>query len=262
MAVAAPAARRSGVTAAPPEHGPLRSIALHLGSGLAMLGVYLATAPWLMGLGFPPLFASLVTIPVILVPWMLGYLAWQGRRRTGRWDVMAAVEYRQPLSRARLVLLAMPVLAWGAVVFAVSGQFVAPVVADALFAWAPEWFLAPAELDEMAAMATLPLFVFLASLLVFAGVVAPWVEELYFRGHLLPAVGRWGAWAPVTTVALFTLYHFESSWESPGRFLVVLPMTWVVWRTRSVRFGIAVHVVLNTLAAIAVTVAVLLARAG
>jgi membrane protease YdiL (CAAX protease family) len=88
------------------------------------------------------------------------------------------------------------------------------------------------------------------------------VEELYFRGHLLPAVDRYGAWAPVLTVALFTLYHFESPWESPGRFLLVLPMAWVLWRKRSVRFGVVVHVALNTLSALGLTCAVLAARGG
>ncbi len=249
-------------TPEPPRHGVLRSVALHLGPGLAMLAFYLAAAPWLMGLGFPPLFASLATIPVILVPWMLGYLAWQGRRRTGRWDVSAAVYYREPMSAGRMTLLAVPVIAWGAVVFVLTGSYLEPVLAEALLAWLPEWFLNPVELDQLVAMPTVPLLIFLGCLLVFAGVVAPWVEELYFRGHLLPAVARWGAWAPVLTVAMFTLYHFESPSENPGRFLVVLPMAWVVWRTRSVRFGIVVHVLLNTLSAIGVTVAVLMARGG
>lgn len=48
--------------------------------------------------GFPPLFASLVSIPVILVPWMLGYLAWEDKRRTGRFRVIAAVIYRERLA--------------------------------------------------------------------------------------------------------------------------------------------------------------------
>jgi uncharacterized protein len=63
-------------------------------------------------------------------------------------------------------------------------------------------------------------------------------------------------------VALFTLYHFESPWENPARFLVVLPMASVVWARRSVRFGVVIHVLLNTLSALAVTVAVLAARSS
>jgi membrane protease YdiL (CAAX protease family) len=61
-------------------------------------------------------------------------------------------------------------------------------------------------------------------------------------------------------VALFTLYHFESPWEGPVRFAVVLPMAWAVWKLRSVRLGIVVHVALNTLSAIALALAVMGAR--
>jgi membrane protease YdiL (CAAX protease family) len=43
--------------------------------------------------------------------------------------------------------------------------------------------------------------------LVLSGVVAPVVEEMYFRGYLLPRLSRLGRWAPVLNVTLFALYH-------------------------------------------------------
>lgn len=245
-----------------PEHSLFRSAALHLGPGAVMVVFYVVTAPWFMSLGFPPLFASLVTIPVILVPWMLGYLAWEGKRRTGQFKILAAVFYRERLAPRHYVIFGAPVILWSALVFMVSEQLVAPVLIDRFLSWLPAWFLNPAEFDHIVAMPTGPLLIFLGSLLVFAGVLAPVVEELYFRGHLLPAVERFGFWAPVITVALFTVYHFESPWENPGRFLVVLPMTFVVWHTRSVAFGVAAHVVLNTLSALALILAVFSARAS
>jgi uncharacterized protein len=88
----------------------------------------------------------------------------------------------------------------------------------------------------------------------------PTVEELYYRGHLMPALGRFGAWAPVIGVALFTLYHFESPWDGPARFAVVLPLAYAVRALTSVHVAIVVHVALNTLAAIALAAAVLAAR--
>jgi hypothetical protein len=44
----------------------------------------------------------------------------------------------------------------------------------------------------------------------------------------MPGLGRFGAWAPVAGVALFTLYHLESPWEGTVCFAVVLPMAWAV----------------------------------
>jgi uncharacterized protein len=246
----------------PPRHGVAKSAALHVAPGVVMLLFYVTTAPWFMAVGFPALFASLMTIPLILVPWMLGYLAWEGKRRTGRFRISAAVFYRERLTARRYLAFGAPVVLWGALVFVLSEQLVAPTLVEGLRPWLPQWFLEPADFDDLVAMPTGLLLAFLGSLILFAGVVAPLVEELYFRGHLLPAVDRYGPWAPVLTVALFTLYHFESPWENPARFLVVLPMAWVVWRTRSVRFGIVVHVLLNTISALALTVAVFAARAG
>lgn len=227
-----------------------------------MLAFYLATAPWFMDRGFPALFASLMSIPVILVPWMLGYLAWDAWRRTGKLDLLASVFFRERLSPRQMLGFGLPVILWGGMAFALSAQVVEPLLLERVFGWLPAWFTNPADFDEIVAMPLGPLLVFLGSLVVFAGVVAPVVEELYFRGHLLPAVHRYGAWAPVITVALFALYHFESPWENVGRFLVVLPMAWVVWRTRSVRFGVVIHAALNTLSALALTYAVFAARGG
>jgi AcrR family transcriptional regulator len=47
------------------------------------------------------------------------------------------------------------------------------------------------------------------------------VEELYFRGYLLPRISRFGGWAPVINCCLFALYHFWQPFNLPsllGRF--------------------------------------------
>lgn len=62
--------------------------------------------------------------------------------------------------------------------------------------------------------------------LTFNGVVGPVVEELYFRGHLLPRIDRYGRWAPVLNTVLFSLYHFWTPWQNPAHILGILPMTW------------------------------------
>jgi uncharacterized protein len=227
-----------------------------------MLLFYLAAAPWVIRMGYPPLFAGLLTIPLILVPWMLGYLAREAKQRTGGYRVLSAVSYREALPWGKYLVLGVPVVLWGALIFAITGAVVEPALVGGIFSWLPDWFLNPADFEQIVAMPIVPLWIFLGSLLVFAGIVAPVVEELYFRGNLLPAVDRYGVWAPVFTVALFTLYHFESPWENPGRFLVVLPMAWVVWYKRSVWFGLAVHVALNTISALGLTYAVFAARRG
>ena len=94
----------------------------------------------------------------------------------------------------------------------------------------------------------------------FAG---PFVEELYFRGFLLPGMERYAkSWAWVLNVVLFSLYHFFSPWENPGRIIALLPLVFWVWRTRNIRFSIFTHILLNTGGAVMMLIAIFSAPAA
>jgi uncharacterized protein len=244
----------------PAQHGLARSAMLHLLPGVLSLLFYILAAPAVRAWGFPPLFASILTIPLVIVPFMLGWLSLEARRTTGSRSPLAVVHYRERVPPWRMAAWSAALIVWGAVVFGAAQAAEISEPLRAAMAALPAWFLHPAEFDAIVAMDTPQLVIFLASMVLLVGIVAPTVEELYFRGCLMPALGRMGPWAPVVGVALFTLYHFESPWEAPARFAVVLPMAWAVWKLRSVRLGIIVHVALNTLSAIALTLAVLAAR--
>ncbi len=77
-------------------------------------------------------------------------------------------------------------------------------------------------------------------------VAVPWVEEFYFRGYLLPRMGRFGRWAPLVNTALFSLYHVWLPWEFFGRLAALLPAMYVVWCKRGLAVSVWVHVLLNS----------------
>lgn len=80
------------------------------------------------------------------------------------------------------------------------------------------------------------------------------VEELYYRGYLLPRVSRLGKWAPLINTVLFSLYHFTSLWQNPSRIIAFLPMVYAVWWKRNIYLGILVHcalIVFNSLGILA-----------
>jgi hypothetical protein len=89
------------------------------------------------------------------------------------------------------------------------------------------------------------------------GIVGPVVEELYFRGHLLPRIDRLGRWAPVLNAVLFSVYHFWTPWQNLGRILGLLPWVYAVWWTRSVYLSIIVHVAVNMTSVLLLLAAVL-----
>ncbi len=76
-------------------------------------------------------------------------------------------------------------------------------------------------------------------------VVGPVVEEVYFRGYLLPRLSRFGAWAPLINTVLFSLYHFFTPWQNVGRILGLLPMVYAAWWKRSIYVSMGAHVLGN-----------------
>jgi membrane protease YdiL (CAAX protease family) len=100
---------------------------------------------------------------------------------------------------------------------------------------------------------TLVLFV---ALNVFAG---PMVEELYFRGYLLPRMSRFGRAAPLLNAVLFSLYHFWAPWQFLSRVAGVTPFAYGVWWKRNVYLGMTIHVLLNGIGT-ATVVALILGR--
>ncbi len=82
------------------------------------------------------------------------------------------------------------------------------------------------------------------------GLVGPIVEELYFRGYLLPGIARYGGWAPVLNTILFALYHFWTPWQLLARFVGLLPLVYTVFRRRNIYLAMIVHCSLNTIGAI------------
>ena len=77
------------------------------------------------------------------------------------------------------------------------------------------------------------------------GFLAPYIEELNFRGYLLPRINSWGKSAFFVNAVLFSLYHFWQPYIYLTLILSLLPMTYLVWKTRDLRLSILTHSLLN-----------------
>jgi membrane protease YdiL (CAAX protease family) len=86
-------------------------------------------------------------------------------------------------------------------------------------------------------------------------VVAPFAEELFFRGALTGALAqRLGALTPVVTGAIFGAVHLELR-AFPALFILGVLLGWLYMRTRSLLPGMAVHAANNLLALLAALLA-------
>jgi membrane protease YdiL (CAAX protease family) len=93
--------------------------------------------------------------------------------------------------------------------------------------------------------------------LIFNGFLGPIVEEIYFRGYLLPRMGKLGKFAPFVNVLIFSIYHFHMPWQNITRIVAITPMAYSVWKFKDIRIGMVVHCLLNTFGNVAIIMTLL-----
>jgi membrane protease YdiL (CAAX protease family) len=154
---------------------------------------------------------------------------------------------REPVPARQVALLIVGLFVWCALAFSLLSRL-DRFIAQALFAWFPAWAQPQNALGDPAqySRGALALTLFLG--LALNGVAGPAVEELYFRGYLLPRLpaARW--WAPAINSVLFSLYHFFSPWQNVTRLLALLPLIYAVAWKRNLAIGLWTHCLLNTAA--------------
>jgi hypothetical protein len=224
-------------------------VLLHLVPGALVAGAFVAFAPIAANVGFPPIAALLAAIALVLVPFELGVVVWAGRGKGG--GLAAALSYRRPMRR-RTWLWLVPVLIGAAFVGFGLHAAIEPGLIASLFAWVPDWFVRPIDPERVGEYSAGAWYLTLAALFVLNGLVGPIVEELYFRGYLLPRMHGLGRWAPLVNVSLFSLYHFWSPWQVVARILAIGPMAYAVQWKRNIYLGMVVHCALNIISVVSV----------
>lgn len=222
------------------------SILLHLLPGVALTVFIVLAAPVVVSLGFPVVFALFVGIGLVIVPIELGILLVHARRTTGTFRLHETVVYRERLPAKRLWPIAVGSFLWFTAFLVLATTVLDDWIASRFFAWVPEQILQFSQVADagepvaMWALATLVVVAF-----VFNGVVGPVVEELYFRGFLLPRIDLYGRMAPVINTVLFSIYHFWTPWQNLTRIVGFLPLSWAAWRFRSTQVSMVAHVTIN-----------------
>jgi membrane protease YdiL (CAAX protease family) len=226
------------------QHALPLSILLHLLPGAIVTLCYILLVPPLLAMGINNLITLNLLALTVLVPIELGILYRAGLLQNGKASLKGIVLYREKLPAWQLIVLALITLFWIGLVSLTLTKVFDPLIQKNLFGWLPAWF----PLDtNFSAMPRGSLIATLATSLVCTSWLGPVVEELYFRGFLLPRLSRFGAWAPVINGILFTLYHFFTPWAFVERVIMVIPMAWLVQKKRNIFITIIAHLLLNTL---------------
>ena len=189
-----------------------------------------------------------LSILITLIPVQLGILFYEGKKLNGKLSLKGVISFTKKSSLKSYLLFVPLLLVYAIVMFVLVSPLLTPSITEALFAWYPQEYNLqnlwsnPGDLSGYQGI-----FLLLGLFILINGVLGPFVEELYFRGYLLPRMnGCAGRWAPALNIALFSLYHFFSPWENPIRIIAFLPWGYLVWNKRDIRFSILVHVLMNT----------------
>jgi membrane protease YdiL (CAAX protease family) len=236
----------------PDQHTLGRSVLLHLLPGALILVAYLALYPLTATLGLPSLTALLLAVVIAGIPSQLGHLLYRGYRRNGRLSLDGVVVFRRRSPLWQYLVLVPLGIVWS---FGWYGAL-APLsdwLTRVVFGWAPVWFLRA----DLATSDGAILIGTLVALLILNGFVGPIVEELYFRGYLLPRLAHYGKGAPWINLTLFALYHLWQPWLYPTVFVALASLVFPVWWTRNWRIGVYIHCALNLIGG-ALTAALLL----
>jgi len=230
----------------PSQHTLLQSFLLHITPGVLATVAFILFKPMLDSVGYPPLLAFLLAILLIDLPVLLGIMFYEGNKLNGRFSLNGVVLYREKVSWGMFTLVFIGAFI---VVFLLI-MLITPInifLTERLFSGLPKWLFLE-EQSQYLSYAKSVLVITFTFQLVLTGIILPWVEELYFRGYLLPRISRYGSWAPIIGGLFFGLYH---SWQLFGYltvFLLGTALSYIVMWKRDIRLSISLHVFANTFA--------------
>ena len=223
-----------------PQHPLLTSITLHLLPGVMFLAFWFLVAPVVQRWRLPAIFAGSFAVLFGQLPLVLGILLYQNRMQTGRFSLRDVIAYRRPVPLWQYLIFVPLLCIW---YFQASSIWTS--LQQDLFTGLPWWLENPLPFIDQSPHSSLLTKTALGLALISSGIVAPIIEELYFRGFLLPRIDRLGAWAVLLNVSLFALHHLWTPLVNPGRILAWLPIIFIVWRKQNIYIGLYVHLITN-----------------
>ena len=225
------------------EHSLLKSAILHLLPGLLGGACYFAFAPIVKANGFPSIMAMILAGIFVLIPFESGFLLFQ-KRVTGQNLFNGVIRYFNRIPAWQYVVLIPAVLVLTGLLFKAFG-FTSGFL-KTFFSWLPSDMFFDMGLDgeynKSKLIITYSLFLILVVL------ILPTIEELYFRGYLLPRMpSRLKGWTEIIHSGFFASYHTWTPWMFIVRTFGVLPLVYAVKRKENIFIGIVVHCLLNSI---------------
>lgn len=213
-------------------------ITIGLSPGVAMTSVAIIFASPLIGFNFNVLLSVMLGFLLGKIPVCLGILGFTARKENKKVKDLVLYNYKTPTKKL-LVSIGVPLI-----IAIIAFVFLVPIEAKLwgnVFDFIPDWF----RLDKLNFSDINYLKITLIVTIIVNGFIGPIVEEIYFRGYLLPRMSAFGKFAPLVNTIIFSLYHFFTPWQNFTRIIGITPMVYSVWLNKNYKIGSFVHCILN-----------------
>ena len=226
------------------ELSKIKTIIFHLYPGIFITLGFIVLAPFFMRYGFPPQFGSLIAIAVVAVPLLLLHLR-SVKKQEGKDRITDINGLTNKLPTSRLILYSFGLVVFAFVIWGAT-QPLDAIITKKILSWLPLWY----TVQDFSGYPKDKIIITLILNLTLNGFLAPYVEELYFRGYLLARMQSFGKYAFAVNTILFSLYHLWQPYVYLTLILSLMPIMWLVWKTKDLRLAILTHSLLNLVGAL------------
>ena len=217
---------------------------LYMGIPITIAYVFLSKTI-VLDFEFPGLTAFLLVELLVLAPIGLAHLFRKGKKINGDYSLKNVVLFKEKLSIRQY--LKWSIIGLICCIFCYAPLYpIGLFFRENIFHWLPEWYF---DLGYGTSNLNLVANAFLIAIFV-DGLVGPIVEELFFRGYLLPRLIYLKKWAPIVNGMLFGLYHYWQPHNIIAISVVGIMISFIVWKKKNVYLGIIIHCILNILGAL------------
>lgn len=228
---------------------------------LVLLHAVLITVFYVLILPFheiiPPILGFLLLGGLILAPLEIAIIMIYSKKEHNKYGLQSALLYTKRLPLKKFGLYFVSLFAICAVAYGIILSLPPQVAFQAwLEGIIPQNFNLGYFPDQLSLYPKWVLILTAVCVLLLNGFVVPIVEELFFRGFLLPRMQRFGKLAPLWNTVLFSIYHFWTPWENLPRIASVTPFVYAVQKTKNIYLGMFVHCALNIVGSISLLILV------
>ncbi len=222
------------------------SILYHLFPGGCILLFYWIISPWLLKQGFPSSFAVLVGFLLVGIPLQVFILFREGYSVNGKISLTHIIFYTKKIPIWKHGLFILIFIVYAIIITSILSP-INSYLLENCFSWLPEWFRNNTELLKPNSS---PIIItYYVALFVIDGLLNPIIEEIYFRGFLMPRISRFGLLSPMISAALFSLAHYWQPWNILQIFILVWPIYFLVLKNKSIYISIVLHCTANLIGA-------------